>query len=98
MIRRLAAERREFLVISTPVSSLFDMDCPARCQTAPSLGRGDYHQFFAERGPPNERGLPAEHSHDVQTPYTQKGLTFSRRFSRDGVSPYDEVQWESARH
>jgi ribonucleoside-diphosphate reductase alpha chain len=31
---------------------------------------------------------------DVQTPYTQKGLTFSRRFSRDGVSPYDEVQWE----
>jgi len=25
---------------------------------------------------------------------TQKGLTFSRRFSRDGVSPYDEVQWE----
>ena len=24
----------------------------------------------------------------------QKGLTFTRRFSRDGVSPYDEVQWE----
>jgi ribonucleoside-diphosphate reductase alpha chain len=23
-----------------------------------------------------------------------QGLTFSRRFSRDGVSPYDEVQWE----
>ncbi len=31
---------------------------------------------------------------DAQTPYTQKGLTFSRRFSKDGVSPYDEVQWE----
>jgi ribonucleoside-diphosphate reductase alpha chain len=30
----------------------------------------------------------------IQTPYTQKGLTFSRRFTREGVSPYDEVQWE----
>src|ERR1035441_10283759 len=30
----------------------------------------------------------------LQTPYTQKGLTFARRFSKDGVSPYDEVQWE----
>ena len=30
----------------------------------------------------------------LQTPYTQKGLTFVRRFSKDGVSPYDEVQWE----
>src|SRR6202161_233052 len=28
------------------------------------------------------------------TAYTQKGLTFTRRFSRDGVSPYNEVQWE----
>ncbi len=26
--------------------------------------------------------------------YAQKGLTFTRRFSRDGVSPYNEVQWE----
>jgi len=26
--------------------------------------------------------------------YTQKGLAFTRRFSRDGVSPYNEVQWE----
>ena len=24
----------------------------------------------------------------------QGGLTFSRRFSTPGVSPYDEVQWE----
>src|ERR1700728_590184 len=23
-----------------------------------------------------------------------QGLTFSRRFSREGVSPYDEMQWE----
>ncbi|MFP5208276.1 MAG: vitamin B12-dependent ribonucleotide reductase [Acidobacteriota bacterium] len=29
-----------------------------------------------------------------QTPYTQRGLTFSRRFSREGVSPYDEIRWE----
>jgi ribonucleoside-diphosphate reductase alpha chain len=28
------------------------------------------------------------------TPHTQGGLTFSRRFSKAGVSPYDEVQWE----
>jgi ribonucleoside-diphosphate reductase alpha chain len=28
------------------------------------------------------------------TPYTQRGLIFSRRFSKDGVSPYDELQWE----
>jgi ribonucleoside-diphosphate reductase alpha chain len=30
----------------------------------------------------------------LQTPCTQKGLVFSRRFSTEGVSPYDEVQWE----
>src|SRR5487761_2606331 len=30
----------------------------------------------------------------IQTPYTQKGLTFSRRFTREGVSPDDDVQWE----
>src|SRR5580658_10059080 len=29
-----------------------------------------------------------------QTPYTEKGLTFTRRFSKEGVSPYDELQWE----
>ncbi len=29
-----------------------------------------------------------------QTPYTQRGLTFSRRFSKEGISPYDELQWE----
>ncbi|MGP8176129.1 MAG: vitamin B12-dependent ribonucleotide reductase, partial [Terracidiphilus sp.] len=29
-----------------------------------------------------------------QTPPTQRGLTFTRRFSTEGVSPYDEVQWE----
>ena len=26
--------------------------------------------------------------------YAQGGLTFARRFSRDGHSPYDELQWE----
>ena len=30
----------------------------------------------------------------LQTPYTQGGLTFSRRFSTPDVSPYDELQWE----
>ena len=30
----------------------------------------------------------------AQTPYTQRGLIFTRRFSREGVSPYDEVKWE----
>jgi ribonucleoside-diphosphate reductase alpha chain len=29
-----------------------------------------------------------------QAPYSQGGLTFSRRFSVEGVSPYDDVQWE----
>src|SRR5580658_1204587 len=30
-----------------------------------------------------------------QTPYTQKGLTFARRYSTEGASPYDDVQWEN---
>jgi ribonucleoside-diphosphate reductase alpha chain len=30
----------------------------------------------------------------LQTPTTPKGLTFTRRFSKEGVSPYDELQWE----
>ena len=25
---------------------------------------------------------------------TQQGLTFVRRFSKEGVSPYDELEWE----
>jgi ribonucleoside-diphosphate reductase alpha chain len=29
-----------------------------------------------------------------QAQYGQGGLVFTRRFSREGVSPYDEVQWE----
>jgi len=29
-----------------------------------------------------------------QAPYTQKGLTFTRRYSTEGASPYDDVQWE----
>ncbi len=31
---------------------------------------------------------------DLQAQYNQSGLTFARRFSTEGVSPYDEVQWE----
>jgi ribonucleoside-diphosphate reductase alpha chain len=30
----------------------------------------------------------------LQSPYSQRGLTFSRRFSKEGASAYDEVQWE----
>jgi ribonucleoside-diphosphate reductase alpha chain len=30
----------------------------------------------------------------LQANYSQGGLSFSRRFSTEGVSPYDEVQWE----
>src|SRR6516164_6911972 len=30
----------------------------------------------------------------VQASSAQGGLTFSRRFSTAGVSPYDELQWE----
>ncbi len=29
-----------------------------------------------------------------QTPRSQRGLIFTRRFSTEGVSPYDELQWE----
>jgi ribonucleoside-diphosphate reductase alpha chain len=29
-----------------------------------------------------------------QASYSQRGLSFTRRFSRQGVSPYDEVHWE----
>jgi len=29
-----------------------------------------------------------------QTPQTQRGLIFTRRFTTEGVSPYDEVRWE----
>jgi ribonucleoside-diphosphate reductase alpha chain len=29
-----------------------------------------------------------------QASYDQRGLSFTRRFSRPGASPYDEVQWE----
>jgi ribonucleoside-diphosphate reductase alpha chain len=30
----------------------------------------------------------------LQTPATPRGLTFSRRFTTEGVSPYQELQWE----
>jgi len=29
-----------------------------------------------------------------QIPQTQRGLIFTRRFTTEGVSPYDEIQWE----
>jgi len=30
----------------------------------------------------------------TQATYLHRGLTFARRFTREGISPYDEVQWE----
>jgi len=30
----------------------------------------------------------------VPSAYTHGGLSFSRRFSKEGISPYDELQWE----
>ena len=30
----------------------------------------------------------------LHTPFTQRGLVFARRFSTEGVSPYDELKWE----
>jgi ribonucleoside-diphosphate reductase alpha chain len=30
----------------------------------------------------------------LQTPNTQRGLIFTRRFTTEGASPYDELQWE----
>ena len=30
----------------------------------------------------------------LQTPNTQRGLIFTRRFTTEGLSPYDELQWE----
>src|SRR6266568_6280689 len=30
----------------------------------------------------------------LQASYSQSGLSFSRRFSTEGISPYDDVQWE----
>jgi ribonucleoside-diphosphate reductase alpha chain len=33
-------------------------------------------------------------SNASQTPHAQRGLTFTRRYTTEGVSPYDEIQWE----
>jgi ribonucleoside-diphosphate reductase alpha chain len=42
----------------------------------------------------NEAYLQTSTAAFQTTQRTQQGLTFSRRFSSEGVSPYDEVQWE----
>jgi ribonucleoside-diphosphate reductase alpha chain len=46
-----------------------------------------------ERNQMNEAHLQTTDA-ALQAPYNQGGLTFSRRFSTEGVSPYDEVKWE----
>src|SRR5579863_2120402 len=42
----------------------------------------------------NEANLQQTTAPALQAPYSQGGLTFSRRFSTEGKSPYDEIQWE----
>jgi ribonucleoside-diphosphate reductase alpha chain len=42
----------------------------------------------------NEAQLQTSTAAFQSTLRTQQGLTFTRRFSTEGVSPYDEMQWE----
>ena len=42
----------------------------------------------------NEAQLQTSTSTVHATPYAEKGLTFTRHFSTEGASPYDDVQWE----
>jgi len=42
----------------------------------------------------NDAQLQTSHAAVPATARTNEGLTFARRFSREGVSPYEEVQWE----
>jgi ribonucleoside-diphosphate reductase alpha chain len=42
----------------------------------------------------NEAQLQTSTAAFLSTARTQQGLTFTRRFSTEGVSPYDEIQWE----
>jgi ribonucleoside-diphosphate reductase alpha chain len=45
-----------------------------------------------------EDAMSEVHTHAATVPaqstYLHRGLTFTRRFTREGISPYDEVQWE----
>ena len=45
----------------------------------------------------NEANLQQTTAPALQAPYSQGGLTFSRRFSTEGKSPYDDVQWSVVR-
>jgi ribonucleoside-diphosphate reductase alpha chain len=47
-----------------------------------------------ERIPMNEAQIQTSSAAFQSNPRTRQGLIFARRFSRDGVSPYEEVQWE----
>jgi ribonucleoside-diphosphate reductase alpha chain len=42
----------------------------------------------------NEAQVQTSSAAFQSSPRTRQGLTFARRFSREGVSPYEEVQWE----
>src|SRR5580692_7865362 len=47
-----------------------------------------------ERTKMNDAQLQTATAAFLSTARTQQGLTFARRFSTQGVSPYDELQWE----
>jgi ribonucleoside-diphosphate reductase alpha chain len=49
---------------------------------------------FVHRGEPMNEVRPEVSLAALQTPYAHGGLTFTRRFSKEGASPYDELQWE----
>src|SRR5208282_2743831 len=54
-----------------------------------------FHRFCPmERTKMNEAQLQTSTAAFQSTLRTQQGLTFTRRFSTEGVSPYDELQWE----
>jgi ribonucleoside-diphosphate reductase alpha chain len=53
-----------------------------------------FHQIVADREEPMNEAYQQIASNAQETPSTQTGLKFTRRFSTEGVSPYDDVQWD----
>jgi ribonucleoside-diphosphate reductase alpha chain len=56
---------------------------------------GNFNQFSADREDAMNETTHLQSSATIpQTAYSDKGLVFVRRFTKAGVSPYDELQWE----
>src|SRR5271166_2106977 len=95
MTRHLTAEKRKTRGTDhVSVSRLLPHTYPAQSRPRQRrIGTG-IHRFCSWRGIfMNEANLQTSAA-ALQAPYSQGGLTFSRRFSTEGVSPYDDVQWE----